>query len=108
MEAINCYMFERTSKEIPEMSMQDGSKTMRVQGILCGKREDILELLEELGEVPEEVRERIEKETNPEFLKHWHKLAARVNSVEIFKKEMLFLIYADSGNFQVILDRGIL
>ncbi|MDO4443938.1 MAG: Rpn family recombination-promoting nuclease/putative transposase [Bacillota bacterium] len=152
-----CYTFEHTSKEIPEMSMKDGSKTIflstcgenrdevseemikflkfvradlnesegdfaddfvenlqesiryiknsrkmeerfmileemlndeRAQGILCGKREDILELLEELGEVPEEVRERIEKETNPEFLKHWHKLAARVNSVEIFKKEM--------------------
>ena len=48
--------------------------------------EFILELLEEYGEVSESVRSKIEAETDIETLKRWHKLAARVDSIEEFQK----------------------
>lgn len=50
--------------------------------------EFILELLEEYGEVPENLREQIEAEADMETLKKWLKLAARVESIEEFRKEM--------------------
>ena len=49
---------------------------------------DILELLEEYGEVSESVRSKIEAETDIEILKRWHKLAARVDSIEEFQAKM--------------------
>lgn len=48
----------------------------------------ILELLEEYGEVSESVRSKIEAETDIETLKRWHKLAARVDSIEEFQEKM--------------------
>ena len=49
---------------------------------------DILELLEECGEVPDSLRGKIEAETDIEILKRWHKLAARVDSIEEFQAKM--------------------
>ena len=49
---------------------------------------DILELLEEYGEVSKSVRSKIEAETDIEILKKWHKLAARVDSIEEFQTKM--------------------
>ena len=49
---------------------------------------DILELLEEYGEVPDSLRGKIEVETDIETLKIWLKLAARVDSVEEFQAKM--------------------
>ena len=42
-----------------------------------GKAESIIELLEELGPVPEELRKKIMKERDAETLKGWLKLAAK-------------------------------
>ena len=53
-----------------------------------GKIEDVLELLEEFGGVPEEVKEMILKEIDLEKIKKWHKLAAKVNSIEEFVEKM--------------------
>ena len=50
--------------------------------------EFILELLEEYGEVPDSLRGKIEVETDIETLKRWHKLAARVDSIEEFQARM--------------------
>lgn len=53
-----------------------------------GKAEAVLELLEDLVEIPEEVRETILNETDLETLTRWHKLAAKANSMEQFLEEM--------------------
>lgn len=58
------------------------------EGKIEGKIEYILELLEDIGEVPEELRDMISRESNPEKLKLWHKLAAKVNSIEEFQQKM--------------------
>lgn len=50
--------------------------------------EDIRELLEDYGELPSEVMERMQKETSEKTLKKWHKLAARVKSIEEFVSSM--------------------
>lgn len=50
--------------------------------------EDIWELMEEYGEIPIEVKERMEKEENNEVLKKWHKLAAKSESINDFVKNM--------------------
>lgn len=49
---------------------------------------DILELLEECGEVPESLHGKIEAEADIEILKKWLKLAARVDSIEEFQTRM--------------------
>lgn len=48
----------------------------------------MLELLEELGPVPEKVREQIMKEQDLPTLSKWHKAAAKAGSVECFLEEM--------------------
>lgn len=47
---------------------------------------DILELLEDYGEVPEKLQRRLEAETDAEKLRSLHKLAARAQSLEEFEK----------------------
>lgn len=50
---------------------------------------DILELLEDYGEIPERIRDKIESETNPDTLKRWHKLAAKAGGLQAFEEQML-------------------
>ena len=52
------------------------------------KQEDIFELLEEYGAVPEHIREAVLAQWDLNVLKRWHKLAARAGSMEQFEKEM--------------------
>lgn len=49
--------------------------------------EAILELLEEYGEVPEKVRQRLGETRDIDTLKKWHKLAAKVCSVAEFEEK---------------------
>lgn len=50
--------------------------------------EDFLELLEELGVIPDEVRERILREKDLDVLTAWLRLAAKTNSIEEFQSKM--------------------
>lgn len=54
-----------------------------------GKAEFILELLEDIGTVPEDVKARILKERDLDTLGQWHRAAARAESVEQFAAECL-------------------
>ncbi len=54
-----------------------------------GKAEFILELLEDIGTVPEDVRTRILKEKNTNILSQWHRAAARAESAEQFAADYL-------------------
>lgn len=70
--------------EIADRIRQEG----RATGIIEGKIEDILELLEELGKIPKQLIQRISKETNLEVLSKWHKYAAKASSFAEFEAKM--------------------
>lgn len=53
-----------------------------------GKTEDILELLEDYGDIPEELRKKILSEQDMDMLKKWLKLAAKVSGIEEFAAKM--------------------
>ena len=51
-----------------------------------GKAESVLELLEDLGEIPEELKKKIMSQRDMETLKKWHKMAARAESLGKFEQ----------------------
>lgn len=53
-----------------------------------GKAESVLEILNELGEVSTELKELILSQSELDVLKYWVKLAAKVDSLEQFIREM--------------------
>ncbi len=70
---------------------------MRLDEIIYYERKDaakavqirsILDLLEDFGEVPSSVLERLQAESDAETLKKWLKLAARADSMETFVHKM--------------------
>ena len=81
----------KDSREMKQryVSMLDVYKWERKQVALETRRGDVLELLEELGSVPDSVRERIHAESNTELLKRMHKAAAKAQSIEAFEKCLL-------------------
>ena len=60
----------------------------REEGRTEGKSLDIIELLQYCEPVPEALQDRILGEKDPETLKKWLKLAASVNSLEEFQKNI--------------------
>lgn len=63
-----------------EEAAERAAKETRIQSIL--------ELLEEYGKVPEELKEKIAAQDDKETLKGWLKLAARSESLEDFEAKM--------------------
>ena len=80
----------KESREMEErfMLFQEMLREERTEGILFGKAEDVVELLEELGPVSDKVHEKIMTEKNLETLGKWLKLAAKAESMEEFLKAM--------------------
>ena len=68
--------------------VQETRRISRSEGKAEGKAEDILDLLEDLGKVPDTLREVIMAEKDLDKLKKWHKTAARAKSVEQFQSEI--------------------
>ena len=60
----------------------------REEGRLRGMIDAILELLEELGQVPQRIVELITEEDNMSVLSRWHKSAAKVTSITEFEANM--------------------
>ena len=75
-------------EEIIYYERQDAAKEADKQATLRTKMQDILELLEEYGVVTQEVRARLAEEKDEAVLKKWHKLAARVASIEEFVEKL--------------------
>ncbi len=68
-----------------------GEELMRQRerkGRLAGRAESILELLEDCGAVPESLKEQIGEQKDIGVLTRWHKLSAKVDSVEQFMEQM--------------------
>ncbi|MDY4515098.1 MAG: hypothetical protein SPD93_01200 [Lachnospiraceae bacterium] len=70
------------------MIFEEMLRDERAEGKAEGKVEDTLELLKELGEIPESVRNRIMNERNLETLTKWFRLAAKADSFEEFLNNM--------------------
>jgi hypothetical protein len=60
----------------------------RAEGRIEGKVTSILEILSDLGDVPENLKARIEAEKNLETLKDYLKKAARAKSLDQFLEEI--------------------
>ncbi|MDO5409080.1 MAG: hypothetical protein Q4F21_01350 [Lachnospiraceae bacterium] len=67
-----------------EELLRDERNEGRAEGRLEGRLEIIFELLEDIGPIPEDWKEKISRETDPEVLKKYVKLARRAESVEDF------------------------
>ncbi len=92
-EGILAGFLKANKAEAMEMSIfeYDEEKHMRQtreEGKIEGKTEAILELLEELGDIPEELRDVVRQQTDLAVLGHWHKLAARAESMEEFREKI--------------------
>ena len=59
------------------------------QGRVEERRQVLIEILEEKGEVSEEVQKMIQEEPNLEVLTRWGKLALKVESVNQFEEEIV-------------------
>lgn len=70
--------------EIADRIRQEG----KAEGVIAGKIEAILELLEELGNIPKQLMQRINQETNLNILSKWLKCAAKASSFAEFEAKM--------------------
>ena len=61
---------------------------IRQEGIIAGKIEAILELLEELGNIPKQLIQRISQESNSDILNKWLKCAAKASTFAEFEANM--------------------
>ena len=85
--------YENVRKEVTSVMggkvLEYEAKTILQSGINKGKIDSILELLEEHGNVSEELRACIQEEKDMEVLKLYLKKASRVQSVEEFEQWVL-------------------
>ena len=88
IEKLDAIVTEVKEKEEWENMSMSIYKQGIEQGLLRGKKEDILELLQDYGSVGEELRQKIMAETDTEILRHWLKLAGRAGSIEAFQHNM--------------------
>ena len=70
-----------------EELLKDEKQEGRMEGRLEATRENILELLEELGPVPDQLRDRLEELEELGDLRALLKLAAKADSLDVFEKE---------------------
>jgi len=77
----------RQSEEWEDVTMDILSYGIE-QGLIRGKIEAILELLEDLGPIPDELKHQIQEQKDLEVLKRWHKAAAKSDSIEAFIQQL--------------------
>nr|WP_308627734.1 hypothetical protein [uncultured Eisenbergiella sp.] len=75
---------EVVAMSIFEYNEEEEMKKIRADEYSVGKAEYVLDLLEDVGEIPAGLRERILSETDLTLLKKWHKLAAKARTVREF------------------------
>ena len=79
-----------------EEAYEDGVEAGKAAGMAAGQtlgdlnrsRQDILDLLEDLGEIPEDIQSRIHTEEDTKTLRRWLKAAANAVSFEAFREKM--------------------
>lgn len=79
-----------------EEAYEDGVEAGRLAGISEGKnlgdlsrsRQSILDLLEDLGDIPKDIQSRINAEEDTRILRQWHKAAAKTASFDAFREKI--------------------
>ena len=79
-EVVAMSIFEYDEEEHMRLERRDA----KAEGKAEGKAESVIELLEELGMVPEKLKNRIMEESDLTLIKDWHIKAARAESIEGF------------------------
>ena len=80
----------KSNREMEErfMIFEEMLRDERAEGKAEAVLEMLLELMDDLGEIPDELRNRITSEKDLETLKKWHRLAARSESLDEFLEKM--------------------
>lgn len=80
----------RIQPEVKEeyMTLEDIIYYEREEERLATQLQAILDLLEDYGEIPDTLKQRLEEEIRFDVLKEWHKLAAKVESISEFEEKM--------------------
>ena len=73
-----------------EEGLERGMKQGLERGELNRSRQAILDLLEDLGDIPQDIHARIDAEDNMEALRMWLKIAAKAISFDVFR--LLFTV----------------
>lgn len=79
-----------------EEAYEDGVEAGKIAGMAEGKslgdlnrsRQSILDLLEDLGEIPEDILTRIYAEEDTQTLRQWLKAAAKATNFETFREQL--------------------
>lgn len=91
-EALNMliaeYDYDMDIKVQREEAKEEGIEQGIEQGRVLGTANDIIELLGEVGEVPEALKNKIMKEKHLDVLRRWLKLAAKSETIEEFEKKI--------------------
>lgn len=87
-EVIEVSIFEYNEERAMKYIREDEFAQGREIGIAIGKSGDILDLLQELGTVPEDLQKRIRDEKDIDTLQRWLKSAAKASSITEFQIEM--------------------
>ena len=77
---------EQALAEGRELGLSEGRELGLTEGISQGQISSILELLSYLGEVPDEIKEAVSEENDPEVLKLYLRQAAAAKSMDDFGK----------------------
>lgn len=83
-EVIAMSIFEYNKEEEMKKIRADEFSIGKDAGKAEGKAEYVLDLLEDLGEIPVRLRERILSETDLGLLNQWHKQAAKAGTIREF------------------------
>ena len=67
---------------------EEGRAEGRAEGRSEGKADDVLELLSDIGNIPEDLKMLVMEERNLETLNKWLRLAAKSDSIEQFVEKM--------------------
>lgn len=73
---------------LSEGILEEGWTAGRAEGVLHRSQQVILDLLEDLGDIPEDISDRINREEDLETLRRWLKAAARTESFPAFRDIM--------------------
>ena len=87
-EAVNMLIAEYDYDMDIKVQREEAKEEGIEQGKKLGKQNDIIELLDDIGEVSEALKAKIRKEENRDILKKWLKLAAKSETIEEFEKKI--------------------
>ena len=71
-----------------DMDIKVQREEAKEEGIRLGTVNNIMEFLEDLGEIPETLKSKIMQEEKPDVLRRWLKLAAKAETIEEFEKKI--------------------